>query len=162
MNKEMLMDLAGSVVRVDRGGPESRIGMLISVEDDYFTLLTKEDGLVYYRMQHIKSLTHDSKSKMETEVQVPENFEFFTGNDFQTCICNMKHCWVKINRGGHEKLEGVLDEICDDYVTIIAKEQIIHVAMFHIRNMSYGLMAPEETQEGENGNNNNSNNRRRR
>ena len=46
---------------------------------------------------------------------------------------------MKINRGGPETLEGVLDDINDDYVTIIANEEVIRLSMFHIRNVSYGV-----------------------
>lgn len=54
--------------------------------------------------------------------------------------------WVKINRGGPETLEGVMDVVTDDFVTIVANEEIIRVALFHIRNISYGVKI-EKTKE---------------
>ena len=46
---------------------------------------------------------------------------------------------MKINRGGPETLEGVMDVVTDNFVTIVANEEIIRVSLFHIRNISYGV-----------------------
>ena len=32
-----------------------------------------------------------------------------------------------------------MDVVTDDFVTIVANEEIIRVALFHIRNISYGV-----------------------
>ena len=55
MNKEVLQTLIGKTIKVDRGGPESRIGKLLAVSEDHFTILTEADGVVYYLTHHIKS-----------------------------------------------------------------------------------------------------------
>ena len=39
MNKEMIHSLVDRVIKVDRGGPESRVGKLLAAEEDYITLL---------------------------------------------------------------------------------------------------------------------------
>lgn len=44
MNKELMGSLLNKVIKIDRGGPESRVGLLIGVEDDYIALLTKGWG----------------------------------------------------------------------------------------------------------------------
>lgn len=61
MNKELMGSLLNKVIKIDRGGPESRVGLLIGVEDDYIALLTKEDGVIYYHLHHIKSVTENAK-----------------------------------------------------------------------------------------------------
>lgn len=139
MNKKMLLSLVDKVIKVDRGGPEWRVGLLLSAEDDYFTLLTENDGIIYYSTQHIKSLTNHSKNQTEFNLEIPKDFEYIQADDFKGILNCLTLQWVKINRGGPETLEGVLDSVTDDYAIIVANEEIIRVALFHIRNISYGV-----------------------
>ena len=139
MNKKMILSLVDKVIKVDRGGPESRVGLLLSAEDDYFTLLTENDGIIYYSTQHIKSLTNHSKNQTEFNLEIPKDFEYIQADDFKGILDCLTLQWVKINRGGPETLEGVLDSVTDDYAIIVANEEIIRVALFHIRNISYGV-----------------------
>lgn len=37
MKKDLLESLVGKIIKVDRGGPNSRTGKLLSVANDYFT-----------------------------------------------------------------------------------------------------------------------------
>ena len=76
MNKDLITSLMNKVVRIDRGGPESRIGKLLAVEDDHITLLTEDDGVVYYMTHHIKSITDNAKQGLEFNIEVPENLNF--------------------------------------------------------------------------------------
>lgn len=149
MNKELLLSLINKVIRVDRGGPESRIGKLLSAEGDHIALLTETDGVVYYKTQHIKSITVDSKDGMEFNVEIPENFEYSIAEDFKSIVGSLKHQWVKVNRGGPEMLEGVMDDVTDDFITIISKEEIIRLAMFHVRNISYSVKVEKEENKNE-------------
>ena len=147
MNKDLMMSLVGKVIKIDRGGPESRVGMLLAAEDDYFVLFTKDDGVVYYKMQHVKSVTVDSKDSMGKAFEMPENVEYYQGEDFKSVIANFRHSWVKVNRGGPEKLEGIMNEVEDDYVTVFSKQEVIQLSMFHIRNISFGVKDEEKEQE---------------
>ena len=138
------------VVRIDRGGPESRIGKLLSVEDDYITLLTEDDGVAYYMTHHIKSITDNAKQGLEFNIEIPENFEFLKANNCISVLEKLKFHWVQINRGGPETLEGVLNEANDDFVTIISNEEIIRLSMFHIRNISYGVKIEKRSLQNQN------------
>ena len=60
----MLLSLIDKEVKVDRGGPESRVGKLMYVKDDHFCLLAADDGIIYYNTQHIKSLTINIKKSI--------------------------------------------------------------------------------------------------
>lgn len=147
MNREFILSLLNKVIKIDRGGPESRVGMVLAAENDYLTLLTAEDGVVYYKLHHIKSITQDSQDAMKLDLKVPENFKFVRGMDFSAVLNNLKDAWVKINRGGPETLEGVLQEVTNDYVTIVSNKEVIRVALFHIRNISYGLKLDKKKKE---------------
>lgn len=153
MNKELLRSLQGKVVKVDRGGPESRVGQILSVKDDYITVLTERDGLVYYNAQHIKSLTDNVKQGLDLKFDIPKDFNYIKGKDFKSVLDNLKFHWVQVNRGGPEMLEGVLDETTDDFITIIVNEEVIRLSLFHIRSISNGVkvetIKPEEVESKE-------------
>ena len=55
------------VIRVDRGGPESRIGKLMDASDDHIAVFTENDGVVYYNTNHIKSFTDNMKGRDEIQ-----------------------------------------------------------------------------------------------
>ncbi|MFJ5763113.1 hypothetical protein ACIQAA_29145 [Neobacillus sp. NPDC093182] len=131
--------LIGKVIRVDRGGPESRIGKLMDASDDHIALLTEDEGVVYYNTKHIKSLTDNVKGEMKSNIEVPNDSEFKKAGNFQDLFESLKLKWVKINRGGPEKVEGVITEVNKDFVVLINNQEIVHVSMFHIKNMSYGV-----------------------
>ncbi|WP_068985173.1 MULTISPECIES: hypothetical protein [Lysinibacillus] len=148
MNKDLLLTLMNKVIRVDRGGPESRIGKLMAAEDDHFVLLTEKDGIVYYRTQHIKSISLNSRDGMEFSAEDPAAGSYLLAPDFKAVVSSLRHHWVKVNRGGPEMLEGIMDEVSDDYITIFSKEEVIRLAMYHVRNISLGTK--EKTNEKNN------------
>ena len=135
----MIASLVDKVVKVDRGGPESRVGRLLAAEKDYFTLLHDDEGIIYYNTQHIKSVTYNSKSQLDFDYELPKSFKYVQAPDFKGILQKLTLRWVKINRGGPETLEGVMDVVTDNFVTIVANEEIIRVSLFHIRNISYGI-----------------------
>ncbi|MBG9452553.1 hypothetical protein ABE61_00215 [Lysinibacillus sphaericus] len=157
MNKDLLLTLMNKVIRVDRGGPESRIGKLMAAEDDHFVLLTEKDGIVYYKTQHIKSITLNSRDGMEFSVEDPATDSYLLAPDFKTVVSSLRHNWVKVNRGGPEMLEGIMDEVTDDYITIFSKEEIIRLAMYHVRNISLGTTSEKANDGKKNQENTNEN-----
>ena len=168
MNKALLETLINKVIRVNRGGPESRVGKLLAAGDDHFVLMTEKDGLVYYKTQHVKSITLNSRDGMELTIEEPVADSCLLVPDFKTVVSSLRHKWVKVNRGGPEMIEGIMDEVTDDYITIFSKEEIIRLAMYHVRNISLGTASDkgddEKNQEDKNDSNegNERSNRRKR
>lgn len=163
MNKALLDTMVGQVIRVDRGGPNAAVGKLLKAGNDYFVLLTKKDGVILYTTHHVKSITLDSKDQGASSVTVPEGLEgLFDEDNLKGVLCKIGRRWVKINP---EKLEGVLNEVCDDYLTIIYKEEIIYVSMFHLRNIiisGTSSSGEENNEESDNNESENSSGGRRR
>ena len=106
--------------------------------------------MVYYNTHHIKSVTENSKDTIDLGIEIPEDFEFKTACKFPRLLDSLKFQWVRINRGGPEKLEGVISEINKDFVSLISKEEVVRVSTYHIRNISYGLKIESEKQEESN------------
>ncbi|MEG0439683.1 MAG: hypothetical protein RR587_10665, partial [Solibacillus sp.] len=144
MNKNLLLSLMNKVVRVDRGGPESRIGKLMAAEDDHFVMLTEKDGIIYYKMQHVKSITINSRDGMEFNAKDPAANSYALASDFKSIVDSLRYQWVKVNRGGPEMIEGIMNEVTDEYITIFAEGEVIRLAMFHVRNISLGTTSKKE------------------
>lgn len=147
MDRDMLRSLIGKIIKIDRGGPESRIGKLLDVMDDHLVIITEDDGVVYYNTHHIKSVTENAKEQLAFHIEVPEDFEYKRADTFHGLLDSLKFQWVKINRGGPEKLEGVLSDVNNHFVSLINKEEIVHLSMYHIRNISYGLKLEKAEEE---------------
>lgn len=149
------------MIRIDRGGPESRVGKLIGVYNDYIALLTKEEGVIYYRTQHIKSITENVKDIKADELG-EEEVEPIIAASFTQLLDHLKLQWVQINRGGPEKLEGVLNDMTDDIVTVVANKEVIRLSSFHIRNISVVQVKNERSDSEQESNNEKSRNKKRR
>jgi spore coat protein B len=147
MDKEMMNQHIGKIIRVDRGGPESRSGKLLAVFEDHFVLLTESDGVVYYKTNHVRSITESSKDDMKFELKVPDKFDYKTAENFLKLLEGIRFQWVKINRGGPESLEGVLSDANINFASLIVKEEVVRFSMKHIRNISYGLMVEKPKKE---------------
>jgi spore coat protein B len=146
MEKEMMNLFVGKTIKVDRGGPESRSGKLLAVFEDFFVLLTESDGVVYYKTNHIRSITESSKDDMKFSLAVPEKFDFKSAESFVKLLEGIRFQWVRINRGGPESFEGVLSEVNKHFASLIVKEEVVRVSMKHIRNISYGLIIKDKSE----------------
>ncbi|MDQ6597647.1 hypothetical protein E2K98_05655 [Bacillus salipaludis] len=132
---DLLRSFVGKVINIDRGGRGSKVGKLLDVYNDYFVLLTEEDGVVYYNTQHIKSVTENTKGFKN---EFTEDFEYKKANNLLSLLENQKLQWIKINHDGPEKIEGILFDINDDMMTLIFNDEIVRISMFHLRTIRMG------------------------
>lgn len=149
MNKEIMSLHLGKTIRVDRGGYESRIGLLLDVIEDYFVLLTEKDGIVYYKTNHVMSVTESSKDAMKLGLKIPDKSDYKTAENFVKLLESIKYQWVRINRGNSEALEGVLNDVHKDYCSLIVNDEVVRYSMKHIRNVSYGLKVDKDKDSGQ-------------
>ncbi|MBO1627185.1 spore coat protein [Bacillus arachidis] len=150
LSSDLLYGLIGESVRVNRGGPESQKGTVISVYSDYFVLLSESGTVFYYQLEHIKSITRNVK---ESGVEIVSLPTFVESDDFHGLLQNLKYRWVKINRGGPEKIEGILQDVSCEFVTLIVKEEVVQIAHYHIKSINYGLQVQAEEDENNQSNN---------
>jgi spore coat protein B len=159
MDRELMNMHVGKTIRVDRGGPESRIGKLLAVFEDYFVLLTENDGVVYYKTNHVRSITESSKDAMKLGLNIPDNLDYKSAENFHKLLESIRFQWVRINRdGGQESLEGVLSDSNKHYASLIVQDEVVRFSMKHIRNISYGLMVERIGNSGGSSSNNSNNN----
>ncbi|UFJ42659.1 hypothetical protein LOK74_09270 [Brevibacillus humidisoli] len=129
---EVLVILKHQPVRVDQGGPKSQSGRILKIGEDFFALHTGEDGVVYYKTAHVKSLSQDKTYSFHMD----EDPEFVDAETFVELLENLQNCWVTINQGGSEAVEGLLMEVQDDHVTVMDNQKVFRIAILHIRNIA--------------------------
>jgi spore coat protein B len=156
MNKVLMSSMVGKVVKINRGGPEARTGLLLSTGEDYFVLQTKEEGVLYFTSRHVKSITENTKQGIDFESEGSESLVWSSAADFTSMLGDLKHQWVTINRGGPEKIEGVLDDANDDYITLILNEEVIRLASYHVKSVAI-LVKKKEEEKAEDNQSSNSN-----
>ncbi|PEC20655.1 spore coat protein [Bacillus cereus] len=141
---DFLESLIGSYVRVNRGGPESQKGTIVSIGADYFLLQNEKGEHHYYQLRHLKSITQNTKDGGIGDFEWSEED---IAEDFETLLQGFKYRWVKINRGGPEKIEGILQDVSNDYVTLIIKEEVVLIALSHIKSVNYNAPGSGESDE---------------
>lgn len=133
--QDLLKNLKGSKIRIDRGGPESRDGKLLDVLSDYLVLENKKEGIIYYKTYHIKSVSV-LEQKAQNDEQHDEDNSYVCASGFKDLLKELKYSWVKINRGGPEKIEGVLVNSSGDYLILTVNDEVNRIPIFHIRSLS--------------------------
>ncbi|MBW9234209.1 hypothetical protein JQK62_18450, partial [Leptospira santarosai] len=166
---ELLGHFKDQTIRINGKGPESKFGTLIDVKDDFLVLYTGQDGLIFYKEQHIKSFSHAipatsqevekenvgettsteevTAESTEEEVKVnkmKEVYEQITADNTANLMTNLKYSWIKINRKGPESMEGLLVEANDDYLVLVVNNEIFRIATYHVKNFSLSINPSEE------------------
>lgn len=155
---QYLQSRLGKSIKLNQKGPESKKGILLDLNSEFLTLLTEEDGVVYYSMHHLKSLSHNSKTKENKPFELPEDFTYLNGSSLEELFTNLDQCWVHVNHGP-ERVEGVVSAVGDGWITIVTQEDVVRVNLYHVKTLSYGNKLPKNEEQndqnsnGENGDN---------
>lgn len=140
----VVQQLEGKYVQINQGGPESKKGQVLSVIDDYIVLFTEDDGVVYFNVQHIKSIAENNQNNANngnnandqmTQTAVPE---FENVESFHDLFGRMAHKWIAINRGGPEAMEGILVESAGGHYTLVNNQEVMRINPYHIKSISSG------------------------
>ena len=54
---DLIDQLKNETIQINQGGPESKYGVLLGVNNDFLHLYTEDDGVVYFNIHHIKSVS---------------------------------------------------------------------------------------------------------
>jgi len=168
---ELAVNFKDQTVRINGQGPESKLGTLLDVRDDFFVLSTDVDGLIFYKEHHVKSLSHSipvATNDVEVEEVVTEKggsssiaeealeevnkfaemYDQIAADTTNDLLSNLKYSWVKINRKGPESIEGMLVEANEDYLVLVVNNEIFRISTFHVKNFSVNP-TKSENQESE-------------
>ncbi|MBU5353401.1 hypothetical protein ACN9MH_05290 [Paenibacillus silvae] len=146
MNGHGMRSLVGREVKINRGGPDSVQGTLMDVRWDYMAVNCKE-GIVYVSDSHVKSITDTGRSGgARGPIGNP-----IPANTFLGVMQALRFRQVQINRGGPEKVEGILADANQSQLILTLKNQeIVRIPLQHVKSVSLVR--------GSSNNNNNSNN----
>ncbi|MDU0155131.1 spore coat protein CotH [Bacillus cabrialesii] len=122
-------------VQFNQGGPESKKGSLIWLGDDYAALNTNEDGVVYFNIHHIKSI---SKHEPDLKIEEQTTAGVLEADYLSEVFKSLTHKWVSINRGGPEAIEGILVDNADGHYTLVKNQEVLRIYPFHIKSISLG------------------------
>ncbi|MGN7942959.1 hypothetical protein [Virgibacillus sp. 6R] len=132
-----LLPLIGRKVRVFKGGPESKEGILLNVNADFLTLVTEENEIIYYQTMHSKTIVEDTRSQSQLSVNKKIKNKALKDKSFNSLLRQMVTKQVQINRGGPESLIGILVNLHEDFLTLQTEnEGIIFFQIHHIKSIS--------------------------
>lgn len=147
MNGQGMRGLLGREIKINRGGPDSVTGTLMDVRWDYMAMSCKE-GIVYVNETHVKSITDTGRSGGNRAAAMGNPIP---SNTFLGVMQALRFRRVQINRGGPEKVEGILADANQNQLILALKNQeIVRIPLQHVKSVSIVR--------GSNNNNSNSNN----
>ncbi|MFE4238691.1 hypothetical protein, partial [Peribacillus butanolivorans] len=147
----LLETLVASSIKVNGGGPESKIGRVLDAKEEFLVLSTEKDGLVVFPFSNVKNVTI-LESQSNDDLSEVTFSGAITLNDVLSLLI---HNWVSINTGGPEKVGGVLVEVADEHVIVVKNEEIFYVTTEQIKVLS--LAKDEDENSSNNGSTENSN-----
>ncbi|MGW6381007.1 hypothetical protein, partial [Peribacillus butanolivorans] len=146
----LLETLVASSIKVNGGGPESKIGRVLDAKEEFLVLSTEKDGLVVFPFSNVKNVTI-LESQSNDDLSEITFSGAITLNDVLSLL---NHNWVSINTGGPEKVGGVLVEVADEHVIVVKNEEIFYVTTEQIKVLS--LAKDEDENSSNNGSTENS------
>lgn len=142
MSIRHISGLVGKLVRVNKGGPESSEGIVLVAKGNYIVVYIKHEGVVYYNLEHIKSITllnkpikHFNKHGQHREIHWERN----RPHSFLDALRSKKNRLIKINRGGPDSITGVLTSVHHNYIKLIDKEESVIIFTHHIKSFTPSL-----------------------
>ncbi|HWO54057.1 MAG TPA: hypothetical protein VNM49_06665 [Paenibacillus cookii] len=151
-----LMNLVGQSVKINRGGHDSVEGVLQSVQNNYMAVWTNDSNVVYVNTQHIKSIssTGQSGDQSMTGTTMTSPIRAYS---FGSLLQALRYRYVQVNRGGPEKLEGIVADANQNYLMLAVKgEEVVRIPIYHIKSVA--VVSSNSNNKNNNNNNNNSNN----
>jgi len=165
--QEMLETLIGETVKINRGGPGSKKGTLLAVSDDYLAIHTEKEGVIYYNLEHIKSVTAKIEEEEESNEEIDEESKKEDHDDQEEAAISfigaltldhlfnqMKYTFVMINHGP-ESVEGILVDTEGSLLTLVVREEVLRVNKFHVKSIRQKIKSEEKSEDSENSNQSN-------
>ncbi|MGJ7921602.1 spore coat protein [Neobacillus sp. LXY-4] len=145
----LIKNLLKETIQINQGGPESKYGTLLGVSNDFIAIYTEDDGIVYFNVNHVKSVSkyqdNNNNQNSQQNNQNVQNIvtqqvypEIIEAKDFQNVFQHLAHKWVSINRGGPEAMEGVLVENVGGHYTLVSNQEVLRIHPYHIKSISSG------------------------
>jgi len=119
-------------IKVNRGGPDAVEGVLVGIMADHFALLLPGGEVVYIVNRHVKSVTDHSDRPVRQIRQMPTVAQVPFFGDLLRALTGKT---VQINRGGPEKIAGVIHGVTGSSVILRSGSEFVLVRLGHIRSL---------------------------
>lgn len=140
MKDGYLISLVGRNVQVYKGGPDSNVGVLLDVNEDYLTLQKEDGDIIYYKTSHVKSIREDSQIRFNSILKVYDTNNLFKAATFNELAAQFKDQTVRINGKGPESKVGTLVDVKGDYFVLYTeKDGLIFYKEQHITSLSHSI-----------------------
>jgi len=147
-----LMNLVGQSVKINRGGHDSVEGVLQSVQNNYMAIWSSDSNVVYVNTQHIKSISSTGQSGDQSMTGTTMTSPIRAYN-FGSLLQALRYRYVQVNRGGPEKVEGIVADANQNYLMLAVKgEEVVRIPIYHIKSVA----VVSSNSNNKNNNNNNS------
>ena len=138
MKDEYLISLVGRNVQVYKGGPDSNVGVLLDVNEDYLTLQKEDGDIIYYKTSHVKSIRENSLIRYNSTLKVYDTNNLVIAATFNELAAHFKDQTVRINGKGPESKVGTLVDVKGDYFVLYTeKDGLIFYKEQHITSLSH-------------------------
>ncbi len=145
-----LRSMVGKVIRVYKAGPESRNGKVLAVNNNILVLETEKDGIIYYNLEHIKSVCEESnKISGSAERSTDTSGSYEEIESLSDILQGLKNKFVRVDRGGPESRTGRLLGVGEDYFVINTKEDgVLYYQTSHVKSINEDTSVQEEMKGG--------------
>ncbi len=149
---QLLQSFIGDEIEVNRGEPNAQIGILLAIHSDYITLSTDQDGVMCYKIYHIKSVNETMNEDADQETQynwmrkMPINqgknkalTESIDKENFGSLLETMKYRRVKINPQSPDAVEGILMESDEDQLILTTTHEVVRLPASYTQYISFSM-----------------------
>jgi len=127
--------LLGRNITVYRGGPESKTGKLLDIKEDCVVIYA-DNKTIYYRTEHIKSITEDLKANAIPSNNSQTDPFFYHEDDFLSLLSNFLNKKIQVDQGGPDSKQGILLVIGSDYLVLSTEDDgIVYYNLHHIKSI---------------------------
>ncbi|NEU29654.1 hypothetical protein GN156_02550 [bacterium LRH843] len=150
MSNNLYNPLLGRVVQLYKGGPEKTVGTLVDVKDDFLIVQTADGQMIFFTLEHIKSIIEDSQTGLtlaQTSVTntSSDTVDLTDVTKFNELMTNFIGKKVRINRKGPESKEGTLIAVQGNFFVLFTKKEgLLFYTTYHIKSISEVAKATEE------------------
>ena len=131
-----LTELVGRVIKVNKAGPDSRVGRLLAANENFLTLQTKDQQVVYYQLRHVKAVVEDTKANIKPEDYPELNFDVASGT-FAEVFTELLQGNVQINGGGPASRVGKLLAVNTEFLTLETKKDgLVMYSLEHVKSVN--------------------------
>lgn len=128
-----LMYLIGKEVSLNRGKPGACTGKLVSVQSDYLAIQTKNNRIMYYRLDYISTL---SESRRKTNLAgYKKDIRIVAAYSFVQVIHCFRNYVVQIDYCGPDLLVGVVVAVSPNEIVVVKDGKTVKQPLAQVRCM---------------------------